>query len=410
MRRLRVSDYEKLVGKEVILELRLLAKKLKGKTIQCINSTKMGGGVAEILSKLIPLMNDLGIDAHWDVIKAENPFFNITKSFHNALHGNPVRISQDMFDSFINTSQDIAKDFNLYGDIIFVHDPQPIYLIKRKNSVDAKWIWRCHVDVSEPDMEVWSFLRKFIEEYDASVFSAPQFSRKLVNPQMLIAPSIDPFSDKNRQLTSWEIKKVLKKYGIKQDKPIIAQVSRYDYLKDPLGVIDAYKLVKKYIDCQLIFAGNRASDDPEMEKVYADVLEKAGDDPDIHALIMDPIDSDVNAIQSAADVIVQKSIKEGFALTVTEALWKKKPVVASYVGGIPLQIRDKYNGLLCRTVGGCASKIKQILNNPGYGKLLGENGHERVKKQFLSTRHLRDYMLMFLYLYNPQDIISLYDN
>lgn len=409
MQKLKIANYEKLVGKEIIDELRLLANKLKGRTIQCINSTKLGGGVAEILSRLLPLLNDLGIDARWDVIEADAPFFNVTKSFHNALHGNPVKITTEMYQTFLDTGRRITEKFNLYGDIIFVHDPQPIYLIKRRHSLDSKWIWRCHVDVSEPNMEVWSFLKDFIEDYDATVFSAPAFARQLSKPQILISPSIDPFSDKNRPLTSCEIKRVLKKYGIDKKKPMVTQVSRYDHLKDPLGVIDAYRLVKKYIDCQLVFAGNRATDDPEMEKVLTEVKEKAGKDPDIHILIMDPIDTDVNAIQSAADVIVQKSIKEGFALTVTEALWKKKPVVASYVGGIPLQIKHRYNGLLCHTIEGCASQIRQLLNNPGYAKKLGENGRERVRMQFLSTRHLRDYMLLFLYLYHPEDVVSLYE-
>lgn len=410
MGRVKISDYDKLVGKDVVNELRFLAYKLKGKTIQCINSTRVGGGVAEILSRLIPLLNDLGVDARWDVIEADNAFFNITKSFHNALHGNPSNITVEMYKEFERIGDSIIEGFNLYGDIIFVHDPQPIFLIKRKYQMDSKWIWRCHVDVSNPDRDVWLFLRKFIEEYDSSVFSAPQFARQLNNPQFLISPSIDPFSDKNRPLTQSEIKKVLKKYGIDKKKPMITQVSRYDYLKDPVGVIEAYRLVKKYIDCQLVLAGNKAADDPEMDKVLAEVKEKAGNDPDIHILIMDPIDTDVNAIQSASDVIVQKSIKEGFALTVTEALWKEKPVVASYVGGIPLQITHKYSGLLCRTIGGCAMEIRQLLNNPEYGKVLGKNGKEHVKRNFISTRHLRDYMLLFLYLYRPEDIISLYEH
>ena len=409
MSKVSIKHYQKLVGKNAINELRFLAEKLKGKTIQCLNSTRVGGGVAEILSRLIPLLNELGIDAKWDVIEADPSFFNVTKAFHNALHGNPVKITNEMFQEFLATGEKILSSTKLYGDIVFIHDPQPIFLVKRKNEMDNKWIWRCHVDVSNPDREVWLFLKNFIDEYDTSIFSAPQFARELSKPQFLISPSIDPFSDKNRQLSSAEINKVLKKYGVDKKKPIIAQVSRYDYLKDPVGVIEAYKLVKKYIDCQLILAGNRASDDPEMDKVLADVREKAGNDPDIHILIMDPIDTDVNAIQRAADVIVQKSIKEGFALTVTEALWKEKPVVASCVGGIPLQIIHKHSGLLCRTIGGCASQIRQVLNNPDFGKTLGKNGKEHVRRNFLSTRHLRDYMLLFLYLYKPEDIISLYE-
>lgn len=409
MEKARLSDYEKLVGEEIVQELRLLAAKLEGKIIQCVNSTKIGGGVAEILSRLLPLLNELGIDARWDAITADTDFFNVTKKFHNALHGKPVKLTSADFEKFLETGSDILQDFDLYGDIIFIQDPQPIFLVKRKPGLDAKWVWRCHVDISNPNMEVWNFLRNFIDDYDASVVSAPSFAKALANPQFLILPSIDPFSDKNKPLMESEINKVLKKYGIDKKKPMITQVSRYDYLKDPSGVIDAYRLVKKYIDCQLVFAGNRATDDPEMEQVYAELKEKAGGDPDIHLLITDPIDTDVNAIQRAADVIVQKSTKEGFALTVTEALWKEKAVVASNVGGIPLQIKHKYNGLLCNTIGGCASMIKQILYNPGYGKKLGQNGKDRVKTQFLSTRHIKEYMLLFLCLYYPQDVVSLYE-
>ncbi|MBL7156979.1 MAG: glycosyltransferase [Candidatus Omnitrophica bacterium] len=405
---MHISDYEKIVGKDIIHELKLISNKLKKKKIQCINSTKVGGGVAEILSRLIPLLNDLGIDATWDVITADPDYYNVTKAFHNALHGRKVEITQSMFDKFVSTGEDIAKRTDIYGDIVFVHDPQPIMLVEKKSN-SSKWIWRCHVDVSSPYMEVWEFLRRFIEKYNCSVFSSPKFARELEIPQFLVAPSIDPFSEKNRELTPEEIDSVLKKYGIEKEKPIITQVSRFDYLKDPLGVIDAYRLVKKYIDCQLILAGNRAADDPETDIVLQDVMEKKGDDPDIHILLVEPErnDFDVNAIQRASDVVVQKSIKEGFAITITEALWKARPVVASAVGGIPLQISHRYSGILCHTVGGAALGIREVLNNPEYAKRIGRNGKEHIRRNFLSTRHLRDYMLLFLSLDNPEDIVYL---
>ena len=403
-----IAAYEKLVGPGIIHELNLLAKKLKKKKVQFINSTKVGGGVAEILSRLLPLLNELGIDATWDVINAPPEYFNVTKAFHNSLHGKQGGITQKMFDTFIATGEKIIDETKIYGDIVFVHDPQPIMLVNKKNKSN-KWMWRCHVDVSNPYMEVWEFLRKFIELYDISVFSSPKFARQLNIPQFLVSPSIDPFSDKNKELTKDEIDKVFDKYKVSRDRPVISQVSRFDYLKDPVGVIESYRLVKKYIDCQLILAGNRASDDPEFDTVLADIMEKKGKDPDIHVIIVDPEtnDTDVNAIQRGSDVVIQKSLKEGFALTITEALWKARPVVASAVGGIPLQIRHKHSGLLCHTIGGAALSIREILNNPAYGEELGKNAKEHIRRNFLSTRHLQYYLLMFLYLYNPEDITYL---
>jgi len=405
---IKVQDYEKIVGKDVIYELQIISKKLKKKKVQCINSTKVGGGVAEILSRLIPLLNDLGINATWDVITADPDYFNVTKAFHNALHGRQANITQSMFDKFLSTGEEIKKTTDIYGDIVFIHDPQPIALVEKK-SKSHKWIWRCHVDVSNPYMEVWEFLRRFIEEYDISVFSSPKFARKMEIPQIMIAPSIDPFSEKNKELTKPEIESVLDKYGVSKDKPIISQVSRFDYLKDPIGVIEAYKLVKKYIDCQLILAGNRAADDPETDLVLNEVMEKKGKDPDIHVLLIDPEtnDIDVNAIQRASDVVLQKSIREGFAITVTEALWKGKAVVASAVGGIPQQISHRHSGLLCHSVEGAALRVRELLNSPSYAERLGRNGKEHIRRNFLSTRHLRDYMLLFLCLYNSEDIVYL---
>ena len=404
----KISDYESIVGKNTIHELRLLSKKLGKRKIQMLNSTRVGGGVAEILDRLIPLLGDLGVNATWDVIKADLEYFNVTKAFHNALHGKAEGIKQEMFDLFTATGKKILNETKIYGDIVFVHDPQPIMLVD-KRALSNKWIWRCHVDVSRPYMEVWEFLRKSIEKYDISVFSSAKFSKELNIPQFLIPPSIDPFSDKNRELTKEEIDPVFERYQIPRDKPIIAQISRFDYLKDPVGVIESYKLVKKYIDCRLILAGNRAADDPEMDKVLADVMEVKGKDEDIHVILVDPKtnDIDVNAMQRGSDVIIQKSIREGFALTITEALWKGQPVVASAVGGIPLQVRHRQNGLLCHSIGGAALAIREILNNPEYGKQLGKNAKEHVRRNFLSTRHLRDYLLLFLYLYNPEDIIYL---
>jgi trehalose synthase len=401
----KIDEYIPIVGQSVIDDLKLLGEKLKSKVVQHINSTPVGGGVAEILNRMVPLLRELGVDTRWDVIKGGEHFFEVTKKFHNALHGRSEEITQRDFEIFMETSRENIANVNTYGDIVFVHDPQPIALIKKKAA--NKWLWRCHVDVSNPSERVWGFLMDFIVQYDSAVFSAPAFSRKLPIRQFLISPSIDPLSDKNKELPQETINSVLRKYNIKKDKAIITQISRFDRLKDPIGVIEVYLQVKKYINCQLILAGGTAEDDPEGLEVLEEVKEKAKNDRDIHILLLPHNDIEVNALQRASDVIVQKSLKEGFGLTVAEALWKAKPVVASNVGGIPLQIKHKYSGLLCHSIEGAAFAIKQLLNSPEYAQKLGENGREHIRNNFLLTRHLRDYMLLFLSLYHAEDVVYL---
>lgn len=400
-----IEKYIPIVGQSVINDLKLLSDRLKNKVIQHINSTSLGGGVAEILNRMVSLLKDLGVDTRWDLIKGGEQFFEITKKFHNALHGRPEDISQRDFDIFMDASKKNIEEVNTYGDIVFIHDPQPIALVKKKAA--NKWLWRCHIDVSNPNPQVWQFLMDFIVNYDSVVFSSPNFSRKLPVRQFLISPSIDPLSDKNKELPEEVINDVLKKYGIIKDKPIITQISRFDRLKDPGGVIEMYQKVKKYIDCQLILAGGTASDDPEGLEVLKEVKEKAAEDKDIHILLLPHNDIEVNALQRASTVIMQKSLREGFGLTVAEALWKAKPVVASNVGGIPLQIKHKYSGLLCHSIEGASFAVKQVLNSPEYAKKLGENGREHIKNNFLITRHIRDYMLLFLSLYHNEDVVDL---
>jgi len=401
----RIDEYVPVVGHAVINDLRLLAERLKGKKIQNINSTAVGGGVAEILSRMVPLLHELGVDARWDVIKGGGRFFEVTKKFHNALHGKEEKIDSSDFVAFMETGQRNIDEMDIYGDIVFVHDPQPIMLVNKKS--ENKWIWRCHVDVSNPNEIVWKFLYDFIVKYNAAVFSAPEFAQELPLRQFLISPSIDPLSDKNKELGQNVIDNVLKKYDIDGDRPIVTQISRFDRLKDPVGVIKAYINVKKYTDCQLILAGGGATDDPEGVSVYEECKERAAKDKDIHVLLLAQNDIEINALQRASTVIVQKSIKEGFGLTVAEALWKGKPVVASHVGGIPLQITHKYSGLLCHSIEGAAFAIKQLLNSPDYAKKLGENGREHIRNNFLITRHLKDYMLLFLSLYHEKDVVYL---
>ncbi|MDD5557835.1 MAG: glycosyltransferase [bacterium] len=400
-----LDDYAPIVGTAVLDDLRLLADRLRGRVVQFVNSTAVGGGVAEILNRMVPLLRDLGVDARWDVIKGGDRFFNVTKKIHNALHGKVEEFGEEDVEAFMETSRRNIAELETYGDVVFIHDPQPIALVEKK--AHDRWIWRCHVDVSAPDRRVWEFLEGFITRYDAAVFSAPSFSQRLPIRQFLVAPSIDPLSDKNRDLPQETVDAILARLGVPTDKPLITQISRFDRLKDPVGVIEAYRRVKKYIDCRLLLAGGTAADDPEGIEVFAEVKARAAEDPDIIILLMPHDDLAVNAIQRASTIILQKSLKEGFGLTVSEALWKGKPVVASHVGGIPLQIKHKYSGLLCHSVDGAAFLIKQLLNSPSYAKRLGENGREQVRNNFLLTRHLKDYLLLFLSLFHRGDMVYL---
>ncbi|MDF1612456.1 glycosyltransferase [Stygiobacter electus] len=403
---ININDYEKIVGKNTLIELYTLAEKLKGKTIQNINSTSVGGGVAEILSKMVPFLKQLGLNADWNVIKGDGKFFEITKKIHNALHGRKENITKEDLEYFVEINRNNISNLDLSSDIMFIHDPQPIGLIEKRKDYNNNWIWRCHIDITSAQEDIYNFFKTYILQYDSCVFSAPSFSRKDLNlPQILISPSIDPLSDKNKELTEQEITKIFEKYGLDLSRPIVTQISRFDYLKDPIGVIKAYKMARKYNDCQLILAGGGATDDPEGIKVYEEVLKEANDDSDIHILLLPQDDLTINALVRGSTIILQKSIKEGFGLTVSEALWKEKPVIASAVGGIPLQITHKYSGILTYSIEGTAYYLKQLLNDPEYAKQLAKNGKEHVKNNFLITRHLREYLLLFLSMYYKEDVI-----
>ncbi len=404
-----LQDYKDVVDAEVIEELLVVADRVRGRRLQNINSTSVGGGVAEILTRMIPLLRELGVDATWDVIKGDQAFFNVTKTFHNALHGKPEEITEEMFEIFRATTEMNAREVNFIGDCIIIHDPQPAGLIIRKREVGGRWIWRCHIDVSSPDLRVWNFLKPCIQQYDASIFSVPDFAQQLSIPQFMVAPSIDPLSDKNKELDPGYVSSVLEKYHIDPERPIITQVSRFDRLKDPLGVIAAYRLVRKRYDCQLVLAGGGAPDDPEGAEVLREVQEKAADDPDIHVLLLPPFsDLEINALVRGSTIVMQKSIKEGFGLTVSEALWKKKPVIAGAVGGLKLQILDGITGFLVHSPEGAASRAMQLLGDLKLRRILGENGYQHVKQNFLLTRHVRDYMLVMLALdHVNEDVVHL---
>lgn len=355
---------------------------------------------------MVPLLNQLGVEAKWNVIKGDGKFFSITKEMHNALHGANLEFSKEELEYFIQVNRDNVKNMDLSYDINFIHDPQPIALIEEREKYSNKWIWRCHIDITEAQKNIYEFLKNYILKYDSSVFSAPQFSKKDISiAQIMIPPSIDPLSDKNKELDSKEIEKVFEKYQIDLSRPIITQISRFDRLKDPIGVIKVYNIVKKYIDCQLVLAGSGAIDDPQGMEVYEETKYEAQNDKDIHVILLPHDDIAINALQRGSTIILQKSLKEGFGLTVSEALWKEKPVIASAVGGIPLQITHKYSGILIYSIEGAAYYLKQLLSNPDYAKQLGINGKEHVKNNFLITRHIREYLLLFLSLYYNDDIV-----
>jgi len=400
-----LDKYEPVVGEGVIRELRLLGEHLAGKRVLNINSTRVGGGVAEILNRLVPLLTEVGLDVRWDVIQGTEDFFVLTKNLHNALHGKPHTFTTADQEVYNAATRQNLEHLNLDADIVFIHDPQPAGLIRARHAGQG-WIWRCHIDVSAPALGAWEFIAPTVERYDLSVFSAPQFARGLPMPQVLIAPSIDPFSDKNRELSQSEIEEVLRRVGITSDKPIVTQISRFDRLKDPIGVLAAWKAARQRVDCQLVLAGGGATDDPEGAQVLKELREAAGDDPDVHILDLPPTSNiEINAIQRASAVILQKSLKEGFGLTVSEALWKGKPLIAGAVGGIPLQVTHRYSGILVHTVEGAAFWIKQLLSAPDFADRLGKNGREHVRNNFLLTRHMRDYMLAFLYLNHLNDAV-----
>ncbi len=397
-----LKDYEDIVGKKNLNQLKSLALLSKGKKVIMVNSTKDGGGVAEILHRLVPLLNELGINCQWKTIYGNNEFFNITKDIHNSLQGKKLDIKNELLEKYLKVNKEYAQNVNLDADIVIIHDPQPLPLIKYYPRNNTKWVWRCHIDISKPDLFLWKFLKKYVEMYDASIFSISKFAKSLPYPQYLIAPSIDPLSDKNREISKSEIENVLDTYRIKKDKPIILQVSRFDKFKDPLGVIKAYHLVKKEINCKLILAGGTASDDPEGKEIFKEVKNEAKGDPDIHILFLkSKSDIVINALQRSADVIIQKSVKEGFGLVVTESMWKEKAVIGGEVGGITIQLYNNLNGFLVNSIEGAAFRVRYLLNRPDVSEELGKQAKKFVAKNFLITRHIRDYLALFYILENP---------
>ncbi len=395
---LRLEDFRYIVPDKVLAEIYARAKKLYGKHVVHLNATYQGGGVAEILYSLVLLMNDVGIDAGWRILHGSQEFFEVTKGFHNALQGARLNLSERKKRLYLDVNQNFSKFTHLHHDCVIIHDPQPLSLI-RSYRKRQPWIWRCHIDLTSPQAQLWDFLKGFLLKYDQIVVSSEKyFKEDLPIDQRLIFPAINPLSEKNRDISEKTILEKITKAGIPTDKPIITQVSRLDPWKDPEGVIDVFKLVREKVDCRLLFCYNVASDDPEGLRMYNKILRKANKlYKNGHIIfVVGNNETLVNAIQQFSDVIIQKSTKEGFCLAVTEALWKGTPVVASNVGGLPAQIEDGKNGFLVpsRDINAFADRIIHLLNNPKEGQFLGQNAKETVRNKFLITRLLSDYLDM----------------
>jgi trehalose synthase len=395
---LRLEDFRHIVPDERLAEIYSRAKNLYGKTIVHLNATYQGGGVAEILYSLVLLMNDVGIDTEWRILHGSQEFFEITKSFHNALQGAPLELTEEKKALYIQVNENFGRFAHIDHDCVIIHDPQPMSLI-RSYRKRQPWIWRCHIDVSAPHEDLWDFLKGFMLKYDEVIFSSEKyFKQDLPVNQRLMLPAINPLSQKNADMSDELVLEYITHAGIPTDKPLMTQVSRLDPWKDPEGVVEVFKKVKEKVDCRLLFCYNAASDDPEgfriYNKVYKQVadLVKAGD----VLFVMGNNESLVNAIQRFSNVIIQKSTREGFCLCVTEALWKGTPVVASNVGGIPMQIQDGVNGYLLepKDLDGFAERIIHLLKNPEDGKNIGAEGRKTVRDKFLITRLLSDYLYM----------------
>ncbi|MFZ5831200.1 MAG: glycosyltransferase [Planctomycetota bacterium] len=401
-----LERYEEVVGPREVHRLRRLASGLQGKRVVHVNSTRAGGGVAELLGWMIPLMQELGIESRWETIGGPPDFFRVTKAFHNGLQGLPVTLKDRDFDLHYEVNRENARKLNLEADIVFVHDPQPVYLPQFTPKGQVKqWIWRCHIDAAHPQRAVWKYIEKALSGYAATVFSVAAFTRPLPLPMFIVPPSIDPLSDKNAPIPETERLATLERLGIAADRPLLLQVSRFDRFKDPLGVIAAYRLLRpRFPELQLALAGGPADDDPEGTEVLREVMEHAGDDENLKVLLLPP-DSHraINALQRSAIIVLQKSVKEGFGLTVTEALWKGKPVIGGATGGITLQVHDYHTGFLVYSPEGAAYRIRYLLKYPEKRHRMGLVGHHLVRDHFLLTRHLRDYLTMLIYLDESQD-------
>jgi trehalose synthase len=391
-----LESYASVVGDEMIGALEALARRLRGHRLVMVNTTKTGGGVAEILHRVVAMLNELGVPTTWEVMGGDARFFGMTKKMHNALHGQGGPLTDEDREVYLERTRLEADQLALDGDLILIHDPQPAALIAHRRDAGQRWAWRCHIDLSRRDDDHWNLLLPYVSQYDATIFSAIEFVPPLPTPIYLVPPSIDPFSEKNREMEIEEMESILARLGIAGRPPLITQISRFDRIKDPRGVIEAFELIRARRRAQLLLAGGGASDDPEGAEVLAEVREQARNVGDVTILELPPqSDREINALQRASTVVMQKSLREGFALTVSEALWKRRAVVASAVGGIPLQVLHERTGLLVRSIEGAAFQTIRLLDNSELRRQLAAEGHDHVRDNFLHTREVRDYLAVF---------------
>lgn len=388
-----LEQYREVAPKGTIDFLHRLSDLVRGRRFLHINAVRYGGGMAEILRRLVPVMKALGVEARWEVIAGTQEFSEVTRRIARGLQGGAESISAEMYQTYLDISARNAKSLDLDADLVFIHDPQPAALVEHRKG--GTWVWRSHLDVGHPNRSVWSLFRRHVLKYDAAVFSHPRFAQRLPIPKFLIYPSIDPLAEKNRDLSRSEIGQVLDRLGIARGKPMLLQVARYDRFQDQLGTIRAYQMAKKHHDCQLVLAGSGVLHDLEGEAVLAELQEAAGNDPDLHLLQLPPeADSEINALQRAAAIVVQKALKEGFGVAVSEAMWKGKPVIGGMAGGVSAQIVDERTGFIVHSVEGTAFRIRFLLSNPGVITRMGATAREHVRRNFLITRHLSDYLTM----------------
>ena len=397
-----LADYQSIILKELLAEIQRLAEPLRGKRVLHVNATSFGGGVAEILYTLVPLMNDVGLEAQWQVLTADSEFFNVTKSFHNGLQGAPIELTDEVRSLYEEVNRRNAEQLSRTYDYVVVHDPQPAALRSLAGgdgAAGAHWIWRCHIDTSTPDHGLYDYLLPFIRRYDRAIYTMREYAPDGIGvPVEVVPPAIDPLAPKNMTLVPDDARYIVRQFGIDVDRPLLLQVSRFDPWKDPLGVVDAYRTVKaRRPEVQLALIGSMASDDPEGWEYLDKLTDYAGGDADVFVLSnLDNIGGiEVNAFQSHAAVVIQKSTREGFGLTVSEGLWKARPVVAGNVGGIPLQVEDGATGFLVESSEACAERCLEILDRPEWAHGLARQGKEHVRQHFLTPRLLRDYLRIF---------------
>lgn len=395
---IKIEDYREVAPRGAVDLILRLAERVRGRRLLHVSSTRYGGGAAELPQRTVPLLSELGVEAEWEVIGGGADFFAASKALYAALQGEDRVITEEMLRHYLEMNRLSAQKLRLEGDLVVVHDPQPGSLIEHRRA-GGKWVWRCHIDLGSPQRRIWNFFRGFVARYDAAIFSLPAFAPRLPIPQYIMYPSIDPLADRNRELSRSEVRGILDRLGVPQDKPILLQVGQFDRHRDPVGTINSYRIVKRHHDVRLVLAGSGPGDGPDGHEATAEVREAATRDHDIVVLELPPeAQLQINALQRAATIVVQKSVRDRFGLEVAEAMWKGKPVVGGATGGIAVQIISDVTGYAVDSVEGAGFRLRQLLTNPELIARMGGAAREHVRRNFLITRHLSDYLALLTHL------------